>query len=333
MSMFSLTDEMMPGFGKDNPLGAFKPLMNEMQKSTEETMAFFGVDASALPKTMMAEADFMKPSVEAALASTTFPMAVAAHWYGVMTGGMDGAQMALSRMAGMRVDPMAMWSLATTSPFAPVADEGPKAPKTAKAETAAAPAAKAKKPAAAKAPAAPAPAPVSDAVTPKTVSKAATTAATNAKSAQKSAAKGSVQPKVEENPEVPVEVKDTAASIIAAPVVTEAAPTAPSAPAAPSASTVQPEDFIKPKGIEKPAAPDDLKLISGIGPKLEGLLNKLGVWTFAQIAAWSPNEIAWVDDYLQFKGRIERDNWIGQADALAAGGVAEYLERFGKEPR
>ena len=47
------------------------------------------------------------------------------------------------------------------------------------------------------------------------------------------------------------------------------------------------------------------------------MLNGLGVWTYAQIAAWTKEEIAWVDDYLSFKGRIGRDDWIGQAVKLA----------------
>jgi len=62
---------------------------------------------------------------------------------------------------------------------------------------------------------------------------------------------------------------------------------------------------------------DDLKKISGIGPKLEMVLNDLGVYTFAQIAAWEAAEIAWIDDYLSFSGRIERDNWIDQASEMA----------------
>ena len=73
----------------------------------------------------------------------------------------------------------------------------------------------------------------------------------------------------------------------------------------------------KPAAIERPASPDDLKAISGIGPKLETVLNGLGVWTYAQIAAWSPAEIAWVDDHLGFNGRIGRDGWIAQAAELA----------------
>jgi len=78
-----------------------------------------------------------------------------------------------------------------------------------------------------------------------------------------------------------------------------------------------PEDFRQPKSMAKPKKVDDLKAISGIGPKLETVLNGLGVWTFAQIAGWTEQEIAWVEDYLSFKGRIGRDDWIGQAAKLA----------------
>jgi NADH-quinone oxidoreductase subunit E len=66
--------------------------------------------------------------------------------------------------------------------------------------------------------------------------------------------------------------------------------------------------------------PDDLKRISGVGPKLEGLLNEMGFYHFDQIAAWTPAEVVWVDARLKFKGRIERDDWIAQATALAAEG-------------
>ncbi len=65
---------------------------------------------------------------------------------------------------------------------------------------------------------------------------------------------------------------------------------------------------------------DDLKRISGVGPKLEGVLNEMGFYHFDQIAAWGPSEVAWVDARLKFKGRIERDNWIAQASELAQDG-------------
>jgi large subunit ribosomal protein L21 len=64
---------------------------------------------------------------------------------------------------------------------------------------------------------------------------------------------------------------------------------------------------------------DDLKKISGVGPKLEKLLNDNGVFHFDQIAAWTDDEIAYMDEKLSFKGRIARDGWIDQAKDFAAG--------------
>jgi NADH-quinone oxidoreductase subunit E len=89
----------------------------------------------------------------------------------------------------------------------------------------------------------------------------------------------------------------------------------------------------RPKGIEKPATPDNLQLITGIGPKIESTLHSLGIYSFSQIAAWTPAERAWVDSYLNFRGRIEREDWMKQAEALARGGVAEYVRVFGREPK
>ncbi len=61
---------------------------------------------------------------------------------------------------------------------------------------------------------------------------------------------------------------------------------------------------------------DDLKKIRGVGPKLEKTLNNLGVYHFDQISSWNADEIAWVDDNLSFRGRIERDGWVSQAKKL-----------------
>ncbi len=107
------------------------------------------------------------------------------------------------------------------------------------------------------------------------------------------------------------------------------------ADAKPAAATAKPslEDKNRPAGIAKPDAPDDLKLISGVGPKIEGTLHELGIFTFAQVAGWKLAEREWVDGYLNFKGRIERDDWVKQAEALAKGGEAEYIKVFGKKPR
>ena len=93
------------------------------------------------------------------------------------------------------------------------------------------------------------------------------------------------------------------------------------------------DDKNRPAGIVRPEKPDDLKLVSGVGPKTEGILHDLGIFTFAQIAAWEKAERDWVDSYLNFKGRIERDDWVRQATALATGGEAEYIRVFGKKPR
>ena len=89
----------------------------------------------------------------------------------------------------------------------------------------------------------------------------------------------------------------------------------------------------RPQGIARPARPDDLKLISGVGPKIEGILNALGIYRYEQIAKWKKAERAWVDDHLRFRGRIEREDWVRQAKALAKGGEAEYIKVFGKKPR
>lgn len=66
--------------------------------------------------------------------------------------------------------------------------------------------------------------------------------------------------------------------------------------------------------------PDDLKKISGVGPVLEKKLHGLGITHFSQIAAFTAEDIAKVDDLLNFKGRIERDDWVAQAAELAKGG-------------
>ena len=80
--------------------------------------------------------------------------------------------------------------------------------------------------------------------------------------------------------------------------------------------------------------PDDLKKIRGIGPQNERRLHALGIWHFAQIAAWSEDNVKWVGSYLAFAGRIDREKWIAQARDLAAGRDAESSRRTpaGKAP-
>ena len=74
-------------------------------------------------------------------------------------------------------------------------------------------------------------------------------------------------------------------------------------------------------GLDAPrgGTADDLKKILGIGPANEKKLNGLGIWHFDQIAAWERPQIRWVGTYLAFPGRIDRENWVEQARALADG--------------
>ncbi len=77
---------------------------------------------------------------------------------------------------------------------------------------------------------------------------------------------------------------------------------------------------VKPAGLTEARGgqPDDLKRIKGVGPKLEQMLHSMGFYHFDQVANWTADEIAWVDDNLEgFKGRVSRDNWVEQAKAFA----------------
>ncbi|GAB5459209.1 MAG: hypothetical protein Hens3KO_22390 [Henriciella sp.] len=73
---------------------------------------------------------------------------------------------------------------------------------------------------------------------------------------------------------------------------------------------------IQPEQVESSDDDDDLTQISGIGPKIAELLNELGIFTHEQIASWTPENAAWVDQHLSFSGRVERENWIEQAEEL-----------------
>ncbi len=106
-----------------------------------------------------------------------------------------------------------------------------------------------------------------------------------------------------------------------------AAPAASAAPAAAASAFADASDGIegkKPQGLASAQGEaDDLKQITGVGPVLEGKLNDLGIFHFWQIAKWGKDEVAWVDGFLNFKGRIERDDWISQARTLAESSPAK----------
>ena len=90
--------------------------------------------------------------------------------------------------------------------------------------------------------------------------------------------------------------------------------------AVPTAETPAADVGTRPASLEvaRDGQPDDLKRIKGIGPKLEQICHRLGFFHFDQIAAWTADEIAWVDANLEgFKGRVTRDEWVMQAKKLA----------------
>lgn len=98
---------------------------------------------------------------------------------------------------------------------------------------------------------------------------------------------------------------------------------APAATAAPKAAKAAAKAALAKAAPAKAAAPaadqaaDDLKKLSGVGPALEKKLLAGGVTSFAQIAAWSAEDVASVDAELALKGKIEKEGWIAQAKDLA----------------
>jgi predicted flap endonuclease-1-like 5' DNA nuclease len=137
-------------------------------------------------------------------------------------------------------------------------------------------------------------------------------------------------------PPPPAAVTESAPSPTPEPTVVPAA-------AAPEAA-VKPAETQEPETTETatpaannpkiPAAvgePDNLRLIKGVGPKLNKLLISLGVTRFDQIADWKEAEITEVDQYLDtFSGRITRDAWIDQSKFLAKDDIAGFEKKYGK---
>ena len=108
------------------------------------------------------------------------------------------------------------------------------------------------------------------------------------------------------------------------------------APASENAETRVAGAGVKPdtRDAPDPSGADDLKLIKGIGPKLEKMLNEMGFFHYDQIANWDVQQVAWVDQNLQgFKGRVSRDNWVDQAGNLAAGEQTAFAAKARKDGR
>jgi NADH-quinone oxidoreductase subunit E len=125
----------------------------------------------------------------------------------------------------------------------------------------------------------------------------------------------------------PAPVATPAPAPVAAPAPAAVAEPAPAPVASAPAGGTKPERLSAPKG----GTPDDLKKIKGVGPKLEAMLHGMGFYHYGQIASWTANEVAWVDENLEgFKGRVSRDGWVAQAKVLAAGGETEFSKRVEK---
>lgn len=116
---------------------------------------------------------------------------------------------------------------------------------------------------------------------------------------------------------------DTVARITGEPIARPSAMPVVRAHAVAAPAAEAPVSLAAPRG----GVGDDLKRIKGVGPVLESLLHRLGYWHFDQIAAWTPAEVAWVDENLEgFHGRVSREAWVEQARILAAGGdVSDFV--------
>jgi branched-chain amino acid transport system ATP-binding protein len=106
---------------------------------------------------------------------------------------------------------------------------------------------------------------------------------------------------------------------VAAPIAEKAVERSAPKPSTPAVAKSKPQPKTNAAAKAKPVAraKDDLKMIKGIGPVNEGKLNRNGVHTFAQIAAWKKADIVEAEVYLEFDGRIAREDWVSQAKILA----------------
>ena len=278
----------------ETPFAAMTGEMTEMQKEAMAMLAssphFAGVaNLAAHPMGAMA-------------AASALSLGMASQMFGIFAGTMAGAMQAANMLANETTGGhSAVFGLANPLDFDLATGSFDD---TTEPETVVVKPVEAKKPAAKKPVEKKAEAPAKAAPKKAVAVKAEVKTADVKKAAKKPAAKPAAEAKPAAVKAAPAEPEPVALAKVAAET------------AAGTIEPVMPEDFVKPKPMTKPDMPDDLKVISGVGPKLEGVLNSLGIWTYEQIAGWTPNEIAWVDDYLQFKGRIDRDEWVAQAAEL-----------------
>lgn len=86
-----------------------------------------------------------------------------------------------------------------------------------------------------------------------------------------------------------------------------------------ASDSAEPAADNRPDALDGPrgGTADALARIKGLGPKIESALHGIGIYHFDQVAAWTPGERQWVNDALKLGGRIDRDDWVAQAAALA----------------
>lgn len=137
----------------------------------------------------------------------------------------------------------------------------------------------------------------------------------------------------------PVAVSEIAAAVEPPAIASEpvAASSAAETPAAePTGGSVAPLRSVRSEafvgsdgawGVHPSRDGDDLKRIRGIGVLIEKKLNSLGIVHFEQVANWTGADIERISQILDFKGRIERENWVEQARILATGGQTEFSRR------
>jgi len=128
------------------------------------------------------------------------------------------------------------------------------------------------------------------------------------------------------------ETTDTATALKAEPEAEKATDSKTKTKTKPEEKTAAATGIAKrPKGLAaaRGGKADKLTRISGVGVKLEKTLHSLGYFHFEQIAAWTPDEVQWVDEHLRFKGRIERDEWLAQASLIADGKEEEFIKLYG----
>ena len=161
-----------------------------------------------------------------------------------------------------------------------------------------------------------------------------------------------VQATVATQTPAPVQSQPNVAGVAAAGVAAAAAITGATIAAKPPAAPVPPD----PVPVQSPAAPpvsgdaaasdpswqprsrasntssrgprNDLKRIKGIGVVIDKKLEAMGITTYEQIAAWTTADIDKVSNALDFKGRIEREQWVQQARILSGGGQTDFSRRM-----